>query len=155
MRSASQSITPHVEQALPPFHRARFRPLPPYNHEIENDLLKLELELSDQGPERLSTLLAEDFREFGSSGRTYTRDEIIETLQTEPRPQISIADFQVKILTEGIALVTYRAIKPEGASLRSSLWVIREDRWQILFHQGTREPENPAAASLVERNVME
>jgi hypothetical protein len=42
--------------------------------------------------------------------------------------------------------VTYRAVRrdesdhSEVASLRSSLWVIRDGRWQMLFHQGTRVP---------------
>ena len=118
-------------------------PLPSYNRKIENHLLTRELELLNPTPESLSTLLAEDFQEFGSSGRIYTRSEAIESLQTNPRPNISIADFKAKLLTKGIALVTYQAIKPEGISLRSSLWVIREGRWQILFHQGTRARDLP------------
>jgi hypothetical protein len=31
----------------------------------------------------LTSLLAEDFREFGSSGRVYTRQQIIDALATE------------------------------------------------------------------------
>jgi hypothetical protein len=113
-------------------------PRPSYNRGIENHLLTRELELLNPTPESLSTLLAEDFQEFASSGRIYTRSETIEALQTNPRPNISIAEFKAKLLTQGIALVTYRAVKPGGISLRSSLWIFREGRWQILFHQGTQ-----------------
>ena len=59
-------------------------PRPSYNRGIENHLLTRELELLNPTPESLSTLLAEDFQEFASSGRIYTRSETIEALQTNP-----------------------------------------------------------------------
>ncbi len=43
---------------------------------------------------RLLKLLAEDFREFGSSGRIYSRADIIEALSIEAPSDISIEDFQ-------------------------------------------------------------
>jgi hypothetical protein len=100
-----------------------------------------------QSPELLSSLLADEFREFGSSGRIRNKDEVIEALPTEPRMQFSISDFRAQILGDGVALVTYQAVRREEAnhagltSLRSSLWVIRDDQWRMLFHQGTPVPE--------------
>jgi hypothetical protein len=119
---------------------------------IEEHLQELELELLRpvvrQSPELLSSLLANEFREFGSSGRIFSKSEVIEALRAEPRMQFSISDFRAQILGDGVALVTYRAVRREEAnhsgltSLRSSLWVIRDGQWRMLFHQGTTVPEN-------------
>jgi len=103
--------------------------------ELETDLLRPEVRRS---PEALSSLLAQEFREFGSSGRVYTRQEIIEALATESTVSISVSNFSVTRLAAGVALVRYRAVSGESISLRSSVWVLRENRWQMLFHQGTK-----------------
>ncbi len=95
---------------------------------------------------QLSALLAAGFREIGSSGRTFSRVEIVERLQAEsPLFNITLSDFRCSPLSDMLALVTYQTIRniPDASpvvALRSSLWVFRDDRWQILFHQGTRVP---------------
>jgi hypothetical protein len=111
---------------------------------LETDLLRPEVRRS---PQVLLSLLAEEFCEFGSSGRIYTRQEIIDYLQTELPIRFSVADFSVATVTEGVALVRYQAVrykepsKPDAKSLRSSLWVLRDGRWQMIFHQGTKISE--------------
>jgi hypothetical protein len=86
----------------------------------------------------LTTLLADDFREFGSSGRIFTRAEIVAELATESPRSISLSDFHCQPLTPEAALVTYRTTSATNTDLRSSLWVLRDGRWQMLFHQGTK-----------------
>jgi hypothetical protein len=118
------------------------------NRPVEGHLQALELELlrpdGRKSPELLSSLLADDFTEFGSSGRIFRKQDIIEALRAEPPGRFSVSDLRVKILGGGVALVTYRAVTrdeanySESASLRSSLWVINDGRWQMLFHQGTK-----------------
>jgi hypothetical protein len=118
---------------------------------IEKRLRELELELLQpvvrHNPHRLSSLLADDFREFGSSCRVFLKNEIIEALRDEPLMQWSISDFHAELLGDSVALVTYQAVRREEASssgtasLRSSLWVIRGGQWQMLFRQGTRVTE--------------
>jgi glyoxylase I family protein len=90
----------------------------------------------------LRSLLAEDFREFGSSGRIYTRQQghqrIRRGISTEDHPQRST----LQSTAADIALLTYRstrttALKVASHALRSSLWVYRDGRWQMIFHQGT------------------
>jgi hypothetical protein len=53
---------------------------------LEELLLKLEQRLMDsvflKDRARVSELLAEDFREFGSSGRVWSRDEILNPSET-------------------------------------------------------------------------
>ena len=115
---------------------------------IENHLLELELRLMDpevrRSAEQLTLLLADDFREFGGSGEIYDKRRIIEALQDEPPCSYAMRDFRVMSLSEEIALVTYRTTRTTistgdiSHSLRSSIWVLRDGRWQMLFHQGTR-----------------
>ena len=94
-------------------------------------------------PESLAGLLAEDFREFGSSGRIFDRQRIIEALQGQPEMHIEVVDFEVQCLARDLALATYRgkvvlpASNTRLNSLRSSIWRRRDDRWEVVFHQGT------------------
>ena len=96
-------------------------------------------------PEMLNALLADDFREFGSSGRVFTKSQIIAELQTQRYTPLVAADFEMRLLAPGVALVTYKTMpdgggvsQPASAALRSSLWIERDGRWQVIFHQGTR-----------------
>jgi hypothetical protein len=90
-------------------------------------------------------LLADEFIEFGSSGRVFDKQQIIDSLQNEPiepLPQRSIAEFKTLVLATGVVLVTYRIVKHISGeqpvnSLRSSIWKLNNDRWKMIFHQGT------------------
>ncbi len=82
---------------------------------------------------------AADFVEFGRSGRTYSRSEIIRT----DRSPISavLKNLSVRALDQATALVTYdsEAIynnEVEHAH-RSSIWTRGVSGWQMRFHQGT------------------
>jgi hypothetical protein len=94
---------------------------------------------------RVSCLLADEFREFGASGRIFTKSEVLDLLRNEPPQSLAMQDYVCKSISDDLALVTYRTIRTaEGRApveaLRSSLWVLRSGRWQMLFHQGTRVP---------------
>jgi hypothetical protein len=107
---------------------------------LEESLLAPEVRTSS---EKLMQLLSDDFIEFGSSGHKYNRQDAIEALQRGSGERFSIQDFEVRSLAPGLALATYRARKfsDKGQearySLRSSIWRFEEDRWQMVFHQGT------------------
>lgn len=94
---------------------------------------------------RMLALLAEDFLEFGSSGRVWTRKTIIDLLAKETAfvpPQIE--EFNCALLAPELALVTYRTVRTDEksserlASLRSSIWTCTTGEWKMRFHQGTR-----------------
>ena len=115
-------------------------------------LLDLERQLMDpvfrKNREQVSALLAGGFREFGSSGRVWSREAILDHLAgEEPQPAPAVEDFAVQTIAPQTVLVTYRTVRISGelgapqACLRSSLWVLQGDRWQMLFHQGTKIPE--------------
>ena len=109
---------------------------------LESELL---LNTTRKNAVRVASLLADDFREFGSSGRVYSKDDIISTLLDESPVSISPSDFVINFLSEAVALVTYKSQReqPEGLpsrSLRSSIWVRDEGVWRMTFHQGTKLP---------------
>jgi hypothetical protein len=112
----------------------------------------LEVELHHSGVRcdaaRLDRLLHKDFHEIGRSGSRYDRATVVRFLAglKEAPPALS-DDFALQALAPGVALLNYRSadVQPDGSlsrhTLRASVWVEEEGRWQIRYHQGT-----PAAA---------
>jgi len=90
----------------------------------------------------VSALIAEEFVEYTSSGHIADKNQTIKGLLTEKPIQIALSDFKTRILTPDFVLATYLAVKQDSDgqpsfSLRSSIWKMIDDRWQIVFHQGT------------------
>ena len=104
--------------------------------DLEKQLLSIEVRTSQS---ELDKLIAEDFIEFGSSGRIWNKTELLDELPSqEPLGSAEIFDLEVSDLGAEHALVRY-LLDLEGAkSLRSSIWRKRSDKWEIIFHQGTR-----------------
>lgn len=104
--------------------------------------------------QQLDQILADDFVEFGSSGVTYDKRQIIAGLLADPESRLpryaTMQNMRVTWLAPDVALATYRSQKsrpgvgrPDRAN-RSSIWKKIDGRWQMLFHQGTplkRSPE--------------
>ena len=114
---------------------------------LEERLMRPEVRRS---ADDISRLLADDFVEFGSSGRILSKQEVIDGLQREDSVELIISDFRVKVFSHGVVLVTYQAIQNKSGgqknfSLRSSVWKLIEGRWQITFHQGTPAPAEPSS----------
>lgn len=92
-------------------------------------------------------LLHPQFREFGRSGRSYSRAAMLELLAAEDPADTSIEvvsqDFALQMLGDNAALLTYRSAhrSPDGhlsrPSWRSSIWRLEALGWQMIFHQGT------------------
>jgi len=104
---------------------------------------RLAMPAASESRESLALILAAEFREFGSSGRTFERSSVLDALVAGGRPQLKFEGFKTTPIRDGVTLVTYvaRSIAGPGwkqPSLRSSLWVRRDARWQMIFHQGTR-----------------
>ena len=85
----------------------------------------------------LIPLFAEEYKEFCTSGRIFNRQQTIDVLLTSVPRHATILHFWVTPVAETVALATYRASTALEVSHRSSLWIFREDRWQLFFHQGT------------------
>jgi hypothetical protein len=109
--------------------------------ELETELHKDE---TRRNRKRMEMLLHPDFVEFGQSGTRYSRADILKELASNSaRPAIYASDFDLVILAQGVALLTYLSAHvdaggtPHRHALRSSLWVYTEVGWQMRFHQGT------------------
>lgn len=121
------------------------------NAPLEATIRMLEERLFEQhtrlDADALEQLLAEGFVEFGASGMAWTRAEVIGALPAQPFVQRTLSDFQLRDLAEDVVLATYRCQAPgaEGVtqSLRSSIWRRQGNRWQLVFHQGTRAAQQP------------
>ncbi len=96
---------------------------------------------------RVSAFLADDFVEFGASGRIWSREQILDLLATEVYTPPAIEDFRCRLIADGVALVCYQTVRIDAASgrrvatLRSSLWTNESGEsgeWLIRFHHGTR-----------------
>lgn len=90
----------------------------------------------------LETVIADDFFEFGRSGRVYAREEIISMPNGPINAVLPLADFRIRLLDENVAQVTYNGavIGANGIvfkSRRSSIWSRTPDGWRMRFHQGT------------------
>lgn len=108
--------------------------------ELEERLLQQSVRLDESA---LTTLLADDFVEFGASGQVWTKAEVIVALLSEAFVTRRIQDFDVRLLSVDVALATYRCGTEsvegvESFSLRSSIWRRQPDGWQMIFHQGTK-----------------
>ncbi len=115
--------------------------------DVEAYLRVRELSLLDERVRRdraqVNALLSEDFVEFGSSGRAWSREEIVALLESETFAPMQAEEFKYARLSEDVALVTYRAVRKDSApnasvSLRSSIWTKKGKEWVLRFHQGTR-----------------
>ncbi len=107
---------------------------------LEEKLLNPEVRKS---PQELLYLLSDEFIEIGSSGTIYNKHQIIETLKQESEGYITIMNFKELQLAPEVILLTYTANSVNKISnntrhsLRSSIWRKSDDRWQLVFHQGT------------------
>src|ERR1051326_6634910 len=112
---------------------------------LEQQLRELEIKVMTAAGERraddIRELVADDFFEIGSSGRTYTKAEVLAAIETAPFRKFTLEDFKIVASGNDWALVSYRAGErsesSETTSWRSTLWVERAGNWEIVFHQGT------------------
>ncbi|WP_438496790.1 DUF4440 domain-containing protein [Paenibacillus sp. IHBB 3054] len=103
--------------------------------ELEEKLLNTEVRTS---PDELSRLLADDFFEFGSSGKVWHKHDLMGE-EGAGEVRMTLSGFELHPLSGEAVLATYRIMNEEtgGETLRSSIWKFRDGRWQMFFHQGT------------------
>ncbi len=138
-RGPGQAGTTHrVAAELPPCRASPGSP--------PAELLRLERALAERDGTAveggLAGLLEIGFVEFGASGRRWDRESIIAHLATSPRRSVEITGFEVHAVAPDLAVATYEAIEGSGTtderhSGRTSVWLRRDGRWRMAFHQGT------------------
>jgi ribonuclease HI len=103
---------------------------------LERELLRPDVR-SDIG--RTGVLLHPEFTEIGTSGRLWTRDAMMMSLEESPGSHMELELISVDRIGAEAILLVYRSHSREGAALRSSLWVLDGGQWRLRFHQGTPE----------------
>jgi len=104
--------------------------------ELEESLLQPDVRKSPSLADRLT----DDFIEFGSSGRTYTKADLVEALHAESPMKQTASQFRVVRLGPDAALLTYRIHLHRETplyTLRSSVWRRGDGVWRMVFHQAT------------------
>ena len=107
--------------------------LPKLIEALEQSLLSASVR---QSTEQLNKLIADDFLEFGSSGKVYNKQDCIKP-DDIPRKFV-VSDFKIKELSKDVTLATYKTTENGVTSLRSSIWQRYGDEWKLIFHQGTK-----------------
>jgi len=116
------------------------------SNEIKAHLINLEQNMMNHSTrhsiKELKLLIADEFIEFGSSGKIYNKEQVIDALMNEGTKTVSVSFSDIKLLSPEAALITYTTeiIKDKNErifALRSSVWIKTGEGWQILFHQGT------------------
>ena len=108
-------------------------------------LLKLEMSLwinETRGSyDYMNHVLHDDFLEYGRSGKTYTKSDILEHLDLDINAVFPFPDLKVKQIDVNTYLITYKSVLlNEGKkeiSNRSSIWITNDEICQLIHHQGT------------------
>ncbi|WP_079508872.1 nuclear transport factor 2 family protein [Mesobacillus jeotgali] len=103
--------------------------------QLEEKLLTAEVRASRT---ELKKILADEFFEFGSSGRVLYKNDEMESGIGIIKAKLS--DFDIHPLSDNIVLATYRTFneRTNQHALRSSIWKQVEGDWKMVFHQGTK-----------------
>ena len=92
-------------------------------------------------PVRMNELIADDFFEFGRSGRVYSKKDTLAIARQKLEAVLPLPDFYVRLISKNVAQVTYNSeVTYDGVvehARRSSLWSRTANSWQLHFHQGT------------------
>ncbi|WP_168494704.1 DUF4440 domain-containing protein [Anabaena sp. UHCC 0204] len=105
---------------------------------LEEELWRKETRFNMQ---RMNELIANDFFEFGRSGKVSQRQDTLAVAPQTIDAVFPLPEFHVRLLNENIAQVTYNSeIAYDGIveyARRSSIWSRTTTGWILRFHQGT------------------
>jgi hypothetical protein len=90
----------------------------------------------------LERYMAPEYWEVGASGRRYSREFILRTLDAKPPIDAASAGWQsyqhgLRRLGPDTYLFTYTLRQAERLTRRATIWQHVSEGWQILYHQGT------------------
>lgn len=91
--------------------------------------------------EDFEKMAAQTFWEVGASGRRFSRQFVLDTLEKRYKEPIEgvweVGDFHCLEIATDNFLVTYTLIQRERVTRRATIWRRTAGNWQILYHQGT------------------
>ncbi|WP_443069516.1 nuclear transport factor 2 family protein [Sulfitobacter sp. G21635-S1] len=107
-------------------------------HAIEHSLWAT---VSRFDPDLMEQVFADDFAEFGRSGRRYTRTEMLFSPDQATPIDATLHQMMSRALSDDISIVTYVSeVRYDGSTEwanRSSIWDSSSGGWKLRFHQGT------------------
>jgi hypothetical protein len=122
---------------------------------IEEQLIAKEMDIAAAQKRRdfsaVEAVLADGFHEIGSSGRLFSKSEIVEAIQEIQIIDNAFEQFKLLPIDDGCVIVTYVATvkrihqgqEHRNRAYRSSIWMEREGSWRVVFHQATPLPQIP------------
>jgi hypothetical protein len=91
--------------------------------------------------DHFEALLAPGFWEVGASGKRYSREFVLDTLEHRCAHPVDetwdVSDLRVQAIAEDLCLFTYTLHQPTRVSRRATLWRRTAAGWQMVYHQGT------------------
>lgn len=108
--------------------------------ELEESLWRTETRFDNA---LMDATFAPDFFEFGQSGKTYSRAEMLldDGSVYEINATLPLPEFHARLLSTDIVQVSYISeVVYDGVMQRgnrSSIWSRVDDVWRLRFHQGT------------------
>jgi hypothetical protein len=92
--------------------------------------------------ETLIDLIDDHFIEIGSSAKFFNKKDVIEWLAQVEEIEWAGSDFAARPLADGMILLTYisssiTSDSPAKKAMRSSIWRQQNNKWRMIFHQGT------------------
>jgi hypothetical protein len=90
----------------------------------------------------IEAMVAPDFWEIGASGRRYSREYVLDTLEAREEDPLDeddweTSDFHCRELARDLYLLTYTLLQGERRTRRATIWRRTPAGWVIVFHQGT------------------
>jgi hypothetical protein len=81
------------------------------NKSLKDIIYSLELALANRKVENASEIISDSFTEFGSSGRIFTKQDYLKTLNAlDKNYSYEIIDFDIKRIGINVILATYKSI---------------------------------------------
>ncbi|TFE00827.1 DUF4440 domain-containing protein [Jeotgalibacillus sp. R-1-5s-1] len=101
----------------------------------EQELLNNEIRTSH---EDLDRLIHKDFLEFGKSGGTWRKEDLMGE-EGAGHIDVTIEGFDIRVLTSDTVQAIYQSKNNQTneKANRCSIWKKEKDQWQMIFHQGT------------------
>ncbi|MGL5743302.1 MAG: DUF4440 domain-containing protein [Legionella sp.] len=111
---------------------------------VVNQIIHYEQQLlAKKGPiDNLTHLINDEFLEYGSKGEIHDKKEVARWLSVEDYSDGKGSEFEAKLLSSDVILLTYLCELKKNAhsesklSRRISIWRKKNDAWQMIFHQG-------------------
>ncbi len=86
-------------------------------------------------------MTAPEFWEVGASGRRYSRQFVLDTLEKRyehaTRDVWELGEFHCLEIAADHYLVTYTLIQGERVTRRATIWRRSAEGWQVVYHHGT------------------